>query len=218
MEQRYWKISDFSKLLGKHNNTIDGWFRNLETKRHLHYISRVNGEKVYDELDYEIAKFIIDRRDNKWSLNAIFDDLPNHFSLRPFPPEYEKEDNTLQVIDVETIKANIMEEIKATFEELAASQLEKQKDDFQKMLPSREQQRLERLDTIMTEHKVKRKLEKEALSIWSEKPEEERLIKAGWFKKVEDKDKREQFVSAYIDDHFEEALKKEFGIAQEDDM
>ncbi|GLO68462.1 hypothetical protein [Oceanobacillus kimchii] len=75
MSDRFWKIGDFAKKLNKHTNTIDGWFRNLESERSLHYIMRVNGEKVYDELDFKIASFIIEQRNNKWSLNAIFDGL-----------------------------------------------------------------------------------------------------------------------------------------------
>lgn len=218
MEQKYWKIGDFSKQLGKHNNTIDGWFRALEIERYLHYVSRINGEKVYDELDYEIAAFIINKRDNKWSLDAIFDDLPNHFSLRAFPSDYEPGDKSVQVVDIEKIRATIMNEMKTTFEQLAASQLEKQKEDFQKMLPSREQQRLDRFDTIMTERKVTRTLEEEALSLWSEKPADERLIKVGWFRREEDRDKRDRFIKNYVDEHFETAMKKEFGIDQDEYM
>lgn len=62
---KYCKISAFSKQIGKHNNTIDEWFRELEGECKLHYISRVNEEKVYDELDLSIAKFIVKRRENK---------------------------------------------------------------------------------------------------------------------------------------------------------
>lgn len=31
----------------------------MEVDRGLHYISRINDEKVYDELDLKIAKFIL---------------------------------------------------------------------------------------------------------------------------------------------------------------
>ena len=57
---KHWEIDDFSKELGKHTNTIDGWFRNLEFGRKLHYILRVNEENIYDELDVEIAMFIVE--------------------------------------------------------------------------------------------------------------------------------------------------------------
>lgn len=120
MDIKHWKISDFAKKLGKHNNTIDGWFRDLEIERRLHYVSRINGEKVYDGWDLEIVEFIIDRRDNKWSLDAIYDDLPNHFELRPLPKDFESETKELQVIDIDKVRSTLMNDMKTTFTELAA--------------------------------------------------------------------------------------------------
>jgi|SRR5690625_217993 len=179
MDIKYWKISDFAKELGKHNNTIDGWFRNLETERRLHYVSRVNGEKVYDELDFKIAEFIIDRRDHKWSLDAIFDALPDHFDLRPFPAIFESEEKEVQVVDIDKVRSTLMNEMKTTFTELAAEQVQEQMKEMENLLPSRE---------------------------------EERLIKVGWFRKEEDRDQRDRFVKNYIDEYFEDYLKKEFDV------
>lgn len=208
----YWKISDFSKQLGKHNNTIDGWFRELELERKLHYVSRVDDEKVYDDLDLQIAKFIVERRNSKWSLNAIFDDLPNHFELRPFPKEFEDKSKSTQVVDVDKMRAALKSEMKEIFNELSAEQMKEQKEEMKNLLPSREQERLDRVNAIMAERKISRTLEDEALALWDEKPEEEKMIKVGWFRKEEDRDKRDSFVKKYVDEHFEENLKKEFDI------
>lgn len=209
---KHWKISDFAKQLGKHNNTIDGWFRELESERRLHYLYRVNGEKIYDELDLKVAEFIIKQRDNKWSLNAIFDDLPNHFTLRPFPKNFEEKPKSVQMVDVEKMRATLMNEMKEVFNELSAIQMQKQRDEMKRLLPSREQARLDRINAIMAERKVTRMLEKEALSVWSEKPEEERIRKVGWFRKEEDEKKRNHFIEKYIDENFEDSMKQEFGI------
>jgi len=208
----YWKISDFAKELGKHNNTIDGWFRELELERELHYISRINDEKVYDDLDLDIAKFIIKQRDKKWSLSAIFDDLPNHFELRPFPAEFEEKSKSTEVVDFGKVRATLKGEMKEVFNELLVAQLEEQRKEMENLLPSREQKRIDRFNAIMAERKVSRILEEEALELWREKSEEERLIKEGWFRKKEDTDKRDRFVKKYVDDRFEEYLKKEFDI------
>ena len=209
---KYWKIGDFSKLLGKHNNTVDGWFRELEIERKLHYVSRVNDEKVYDELDLKIAEFIVKRRGDKWSLNAIFDDLPNHFSLRPFPKEYEKQQKTTQIVDYEKMRATLKNEMKEVFNELLVAQMREQRKEIERLLPSREQERMNRINAIMAERKITRILEDEALELWSAKPESERKIKVGWFRKEEDIDKRNRFIKKYIDEYFEERFKKEFGI------
>jgi|SRR5699024_5613147 len=209
---KYWKIGDFSKVLRKHNNTVDGWFRELEIERKLHYVSRVNNEKVYDELDLKIAEFIVKRREDKWSLNAIFDELPNHFSLRPFPKEYEEQQKTTQIVDFEKMRATLRNEMKEAFNELSVAQMREHRKEIERLLPSREQERMDRINAIMAERKIIRVLEDEAQELWSEKPEGERKIKVGWFRKEEDIDKRNRFIKKYIDEHFEECLKKEFDI------
>src|SRR5699024_4206858 len=137
----YWKISDFAKKLNKHNNTIDGWFRELEMERKLHYISRVEGDKVYDELDFRIAKFIIEKRDNKWSLSAIFDELPNKFDFRPFPEDYESKSRVNQVVDVEKMRATLLNEMKTIFNELSDNQAKEQLEEMKKLLPSQEEEK-----------------------------------------------------------------------------
>src|SRR5699024_5295060 len=204
---KYWKISDFAKILGKHNNTIDGWFRELELERKLHYISRVNEEKVYDEKDMKIARFIVERRNSKWSLSAIFDDLPNHFELRPFPKDFEDNSKYTEIIDFEKMRATLKKEMKEVFNELATTQMEEQKKEMEKLLHSREQKRLDRMNTIMAEQKIVRILEDEALALWNTKSEKERMIRIRWFRKIENRDKRDSFIKKYIDEHFEEYLK-----------
>lgn len=81
-----------------------------------------------------------------------------------------------------------------------------------KRLFSPEEKRAERFDLIMAERKVKRLLEKEAMNLWLEKPEEERMKKVGWFRKEEDRDKRDLFINEHVDTHFETQLKKEMDL------
>lgn len=81
-----------------------------------------------------------------------------------------------------------------------------------KRLNSPEAKRAERFDRIMLERKVSRLLEEEALDLWDAKPKEERTLKIGWFRKIEDRDKRDRYIKEYIHKRFEEYLKKELGI------
>lgn len=210
LETGYWRIGQFAELVGNHRNTVDNWFKELEERR-LHYISRVNNEKVYDDLDLQVAKFIKERRNKKWSIEGIFSILPEKIALRPFPTDFEEKEKTIQLVDVEKIRAAIISEMKTSFEEIVTVQVKEQMNSLQKSLPSPEQQRLERFNMLIAERRVKRRLEDEALSIWERMPEEERLIKIGFFRKIENIDKREHFVKTYIDERFEEEIKKEFG-------
>ncbi|MDH4619389.1 hypothetical protein [Brevibacillus sp. AY1] len=82
----YCLINDFAKKIGQHQNTVDGWFKQLEERR-IHYVNRANGKKVYNSLDLQIGLYIRDKREKKWALDPIFSELPEHFELRPFPPD-----------------------------------------------------------------------------------------------------------------------------------
>lgn len=207
--EQFWKITDFSKQIEKHQNTVDGWFKQLEEKR-IHYVSRVNGEKVYDQLDLQIALFIKENRERKWALEAIFDELANHFDLRPFPTNMEPT-STLQTMDIDAIKKLFSEEVRRAAEEIAAIQTT----EILRALPkpkSKEEERRERFEELLTRHKVEKKLREEALVLWSARPANERVRKIGWFRKEEDRDKREQFVRDYVDANFIDALRKEYAL------
>lgn len=57
-------------------------------------------------------------------------------------------------------------------------------------------------------NKIKRELKQEAVELWNNKPESERM-KRVWFWKEEDDAKRRDFIEDYISEHFEERLKKD---------
>lgn len=116
-------------------------------------------------------------------------------------------DANISVLKQESDNTSRLLEQKAMLE-----MIEKRMDIFQKMLPSPEQQKLDRFNMLIAERKVIRKLEKEALNLWCDKPLEKRLIKVGWFRKIEDIDGRNHFVKEYVDEHFENCMKKEYGI------
>jgi len=76
---------------------------------------------------------------------------------------------------------------------------------------SREQERADQIDAKLAERKIEAQLRKEALAAWNELPQSERMTTAGWFRKKEDTDKREQFVRDYVEQRFADALRKEYG-------
>lgn len=221
----FWKISDFAKEVGKHQNTIDGWFKQLEEK-HLHYVNRNEyGEKIYDQLDLEIALFIRQKRSERWSHDGIFAELPNQFDLRP--ALYDQTTNAPQNIDItlmrmefenvaREIAAGQAREMKQLIEEATAaqvSQIKQQYEDILKRIPqykSKNEERQERITEMITRRRIENNLEREALNIWSTKPESERLIRVGFLRKEEDRDKKERFVREYINEYYEVRIKEEF--------
>lgn len=219
----HWKISDFveevKQTLGEeklHVNTVYGWFKKLE-KEEIHYISRTvdTNEKVYDELDLRIAVFIKMKRNEKWALKAIFNELQKEFELRPFPVENKETTNVVYKNKTGALNDEILKELKSSFEEVAASQLGEVQNQYERLLKklpdskSREEEKEERFKEMVARRRVEYQLEKEAQMAWATKPEEERMIKVGWFKKVENEDERKLFIKEYIHNNFENRLRKE---------
>ena len=222
----YWKISDFVEEVKQtlkeeklHVNTVYGWFKKLEEER-IHYISRTvdTNEKVYDELDLRIAIFIKMKRNEKWALKAIFHEIRNEFDVRPFPDENMENTNVVHNSETDALNSTLFEELKSSLEEIAASQLSEVQNQYEeiiKKLPNpknREEEREDRFKEMVARRRVEYQLEREAQMIWATKPEEERMEKISWFKKVEKQEERNLFIKEYIDKNFENRLRNELGL------
>ena len=222
----YWKISDFVeevKLTLKeeslHVNTVYGWFKKLEKER-IHYISRTvdTNEKIYDELDLRIAIFIKMKRNEKWAIKAIFDEIKNEFDLRPFPVENMETTNVVHNSDTNALNSRLIEELKSSLKEIAVAQFSEVQSQYEEILEklpdpkSREEEREVRFKEMVARRRVEYQLEREAQMIWTTKPKEERMEKIGWFKKVEKQEERDLFIKEYIDKNFENKLRKELGL------
>jgi DNA-binding transcriptional MerR regulator len=215
-----WKITEFSKMIDKHYNTVDQWFKALEDK-HVHYVNRIAGEKVYDVLDLEIGKYIKESRDKNFNLQMIFEQLPQIYDVRPFPEDWISGD---ALWDIEAIRRTMEQKFDEKFqhakseireEAIAAAKL--LLDDHQKALPapkSMEELQSERVNEIMTRLKLEKRLEDEAIEQWSLLPESERLRKVGLFRKDEDWGKRDAFIRRFVRDRMLDALKEEYGIIE----
>jgi DNA-binding transcriptional MerR regulator len=196
-DETVWRIGRFAEMIGKHQNTVDGWFKKLE-EAHLHYVSRVaGGVKVYDALDLKVAQYINHWRDKGWQLEAIFNELPSHVELRNFPSETQEVSN--QLVGIEELKRILLQDR----EERTAEVVEA----VERYLENRTMQLLEsRRNDRMSERKIERQLRSEAIVKWDELPESVRMKKVGWFSKVEDVGARERYIQDYIDTHFEDRI------------
>jgi hypothetical protein len=196
------QLNDFSEAVGQHHTTINNWFNNLEQKR-IHYVNRTLGkkERVFDAIDFHLAKYIQAKRAEKWSMEGIFNHLPNQevIELRPFPPEYEGEVTT-QVALFEQLRNRMGEDIR---EELTLA-IQKLTSEMQTMLPVPEDPNAERdryVTRYLTERRIEAKLEEEAIELWSKLPDSERTRKKGLFGREEDPIKRLEFIRQYVRKH-----------------
>ncbi|PFY94812.1 MerR family transcriptional regulator [Bacillus pseudomycoides] len=215
--EKAWRITEFSKLVGRHHNTVYNWFNILEEKG-LHETLRTHNtnEKLYNTLDLEIALFIKQKRDEKWSLDAIIELLPHHFDLRPVPLENQANEVSTQLnlqATAEIIEKMVNKQIEEKIKNIE-SQYEEKIGNILKQLPQPEdaealkiRQRQERLDNFIIEHRARQELRKQAEGLWNSKPDEERIKKVGWFKKEEDLAKKQLFIEQYIHDNIIDYMK-----------
>ncbi|WP_128857073.1 MerR family transcriptional regulator [Bacillus sp. CDB3] len=215
--EKAWRITEFSKLVGRHHNTVYNWFNTLEEKG-LHGTLRTNNtnEKLYNTLDLEIALFIKQKRDGKWSLDAIIELLPHQFELRPVPPENQSSEMSSHLNLQETAATieKLVDQKLQVYLQTIETQYKEKLESILNALPQpenpkaiKERNRQERLDNMIIEHRARRELRKRAERLWSEQPEEVRVKKVGWFKKEEDFAKKQLFIENYLDENIIEYMK-----------
>ncbi|MFF2242288.1 MerR family transcriptional regulator [Bacillus thuringiensis] len=216
--EKAWRITEFSKLVGRHHNTVYNWFNILEEKG-LHGTLRTNNtnEKLYNTLDLDIALFIKLKRDEKWSLDAIIELLPHQFELRPVSPENQTSEVSTQLNMQEaaaTIEKIVEQKIQMHLQNIELEYQGKFEEAIRAMLPEpedpeklKERQRQERLDNIIIQHRARTELRKQAENEWNTQPEETRIKKVGWFKKEEDLARKQLFIENYIDENMIEYMK-----------
>lgn len=208
-----WQITEFSRKIGVHLSTVDNWFKDLEAKR-IHYVNRIESKKkIYDINDFKIAMFVKEYRDKNFNLKAIFGLLPlqTELELRPFPPDYGLGDT--KITDEAIIKM-LESKVSKVSENLEKTMMGKIKDEIlpkmEKMVAVKlQEERNKRVDDIIMQRRVATALENEAISKWDKKPVNERMIKTGIFgRKIEDINKKNDFVKKYVDENFEGKIKE----------
>jgi DNA-binding transcriptional MerR regulator len=208
-EKTFWQLHEFALKLGKHFTTINDWFNKLENKK-IHYVSRIeNGDRVYDAMDLKIAEFIKQKRDEEWGLVAIFNVLAEQedLELREVPNNVVTEDDK-KPVTMDQLKNLFQSEIS----EYITNSLQETLKQALPQLIDPIHQRKQRIDDMLTQHKINSRLHIDALEAWAKLGKEEKTIKVGLFKREEDISKRDLFIQKYISDNYEKALKKEFDL------
>jgi hypothetical protein len=210
------QLTEFAERVGRHHTTLNNWFNDLEAQR-IHYVSRTTTgkERVFDKVDYDLAMFIKEKRDQKWAMPSIFELLQesdSKITLRPFPEDFEGDESPSMIVLAEQMRTKIADEMKIVLEQT----LDRFKADFlrdqQLTLPNPTQQREREVNMRLTERRIDAQLKERAIQEWNKLPESERTRKRGLFGKEEDYIKREDFIRKYVSDHEEEAFRNEFGI------
>ncbi|MFD5853590.1 hypothetical protein ACFWGC_26000 [Cytobacillus pseudoceanisediminis] len=238
MEKDWWQITEFAEEISKtlqekfndpkagvHYNTVDKWFKALEAKR-IHYIHRAAGEKVYDKQDLYIGCFIAEaRRDNRYRLDVIYENIPKNLEVRPFPEEFK--DETSVSLDESLIQRRIMDGLNkylaqefSVYEEKMQLQINKMvsegvRNSVEQLLPaplSKEEERAKRMDDAITRMRIEMQLEDLAIQAWEKLPDSERMKKVGFFRKEEDLAKRDTFIRSFKKENLNKVLEEAFSL------
>lgn len=220
--EKAWRITEFSKLVGRHHNTVYNWFNTLEEKG-LHGTLRTNNtnEKLYNSLDLDIALFIKQKRDEKWSLDAIIELLPHQFELKYVSPENQTSELSAQlnIHEAATIEKIVEQKLELHLQSIEMQYREKFEEAVRSALPEpedpetlKERQRQERLDNMIIQHRARTELRKQAEKEWNSLPEDTRIKKVGWFKKEEDLARKQLFIENYIDENMIEYIQNTMNI------
>lgn len=225
IEENIWQITEFTEKIQKtykeitgeestvHLNTINTWFNDLEKKK-VHYIQRVADKKVYDKMDLNVAITILNYRSKKWRLEAIMNILSTETELRSFPEEFEESNQDVNQTTQEIIIREISGKMKILKEELKKEILSEIGDkDVQKEVENYIENFLpapaDSTDVIKESLTLRLELEEEALAEWDAKPIEERTIKVGWIKRIEDTRKKDSFIRNYLKNKLATEVKSE---------
>ncbi|OAB28466.1 hypothetical protein [Paenibacillus macquariensis] len=214
-EKKFWQLTEFARLLDGHYTTVNQWFNTLE-KKNIHFVSRAADEtRVYDELDLSVGRYIKEKRTAGWSLNGIYDKLPDEFDLRPFPEGFTGKQNELSVELLDSMKRLFQSEL---IDILDQRDLERENNNIKQKLMLEEnnlrirlEERQQNITDRITDHRINSSLKLEALDEWIKLPLSDRSIKIGLFRKEEDHLKREKFIIQYVKDHYADRLSKELG-------
>ncbi|MGM1023162.1 MAG: hypothetical protein ACQEXV_22250 [Bacillota bacterium] len=206
-EMRYWKLNALADELGCHFTTVNRWFNMLET-RGIHYVEKApDSTRVYTDLDLKIGQYINDKRKKSWNFDGILAQMVDDptLELRPFPNGSITPGNELS-----TDVTKLSEAIHDRMSELLQQQEDHFNERIQALYQGNQQLRLEMrqkdITDMITNNRITNMLRLEALKAWAALPDSERLIKKGLFRKEEDLNKKEQFITQYEMENYADRL------------
>lgn len=213
-------IAQLSKILEIPETTTRRYVNNFEEYFRSEKIGR--GKKYHPD-SVEILKKIAMLYNSDYETLDINKILANEYSFEVSNDEHEK---TTQPPSYDLFeKVGNFQQRQEEFNKQLLKQLQDQQEYIKKLIMTHEKEmnEIKQLTTvaegnekefkgILIEHKVKNKLEEEALVLWGNKPAKERMKSIGWFRVEEDLEKRKVFVKNYINKNFEAYLKQELDL------
>lgn len=214
-------VNEVSKLIDIPAGTIRQWEKSLEGILHIPRDDK--GSRYYTDFEINSLTNIKSMRDKGLSFDVIKEVLNKSEAVTTIPissvPVMSQSEAIQTILTLQNTIQSMAERMEGIIAESVRNEVTRLSEGLiegitKQLPPPRDliAERQERVTDMITRRKVENQLEEEALHVWLKKPESERLRKLGLFRKEEDRDKRDLFVRSFINEHFEERLRKEYDL------
>jgi uncharacterized protein (DUF1697 family) len=206
---RYKRLSEISKLLGKHTNTIAKWCDAIEDAG-VHQFERVNGERVFSDFDQTVVKYISDKRDDKWPMQQIIKQVQIDLDLMAHVEHMESTVKEYEIPSADMIKQQIIDAMQQAIDRAVQIQVQQIKDHYEQMVAAlpkpkdESEQQMAIISAMMRKEQIEEELRQEAIAKWMDHPERKRRAFL-WIWK-EDHEKREKYIKNYIKQRMHEKI------------
>jgi hypothetical protein len=198
---RYKRLSEISKQLGKHANTIAKWCDTVEGAG-VHQFERVNGERFFIEQVQIVTEYISDKRDDKWSMQQIMHQMQLDLDLMAHVEHMESMIQESMTPDANVIKQQIIEAMQQAIDKAVEIQVKQVKEHYDRMIVAlpkpqdeAEQQRAI-ISAILHKEQMEQELIQEAIEKWQLESDRKKRFFLWVYR--EDLIKREEYIKNYV--------------------
>ena len=204
---RHKRLSEISKQLGKHTNTIAKWCDAIETSG-IHQFERVNGERVFNDRDQHVAEYVNMKRDEKWSMQQIIQQMQLDLDLHTHVLHMAQQLKTPDAPEAEVIKKEIIDALQQSIDRAVEIQVQQIKEQYERMMaalpkPQDETERqMAMISALLQKEEMEDDLRQEAITKWQQ--ESDRKKRSFFFFWAEDIEKREKYIRNYVKEQMRE--------------
>src|SRR5690625_17429 len=92
-----YSLEEIAASIGKNPDVVKLWFNRLE-ENYDFYVHEENGDKLYSQRDLSIARFISKKLNDKWSYDAIFEQLTKMYFLETNKELHDRNKSTVNYL------------------------------------------------------------------------------------------------------------------------
>lgn len=212
----------FSKMVSERlsvsTDTLRSWSLRLESFG-VKFKRNDRKQRIYFEKDIRAFKNMKELLDLQQPLDDVSKIISEKIKNAIFDkPQMENNAQiTLSVIEENNAQITL-EEIKKVIMEIATTAVDEKihffRNEQQHYITKQEEDTQKQFNEIMLNRRIETRLEERASQEWKLLPEYKRTVKAGLFglKRIENAEKRNDFIKRYVDLHYEKELRKELNI------